>query len=105
MMIHQNFSSPEDDLNDLEAFIEQEYPGSIDLMKGGNRLLVIQASVMARSLLDHELRVLGAIVKVASARGNTVVVGNWTGVTALKHVRWDPNDFGGNLGKNPPKEV
>jgi hypothetical protein len=76
------------DLNDryaeLEAMVSTFSPEFVGVLKSGTqRLVFFREDVTAPFLSDSELRLLGAMIKVAGRFGQTIVIGPFDGVAML----------------------
>jgi hypothetical protein len=101
MMEHIKFTTQADDIHDLEAIVEEEFPGSVSAMKQGRHLWVIQDAVAANNLTNIELHRFGALLKLATLHGNTVFVGDFAGVMTFRHMRIDRKNYGKNVQESP----
>ncbi|HYH00946.1 MAG TPA: hypothetical protein VD837_17595 [Terriglobales bacterium] len=80
-MQHTDFISDEDRVRALEQDVERSIPGSVALLSRGKRAIVLQAQLLATDLTADELQLLGAVVKLATLYGNTVIAGEFAGVS------------------------
>lgn len=86
-MEHKNFISLDERYVELESMIEEQYPGFLENLSHGARVLVVQEDAVASGLSDGDLFLLGAVVKVAAHRGNAVLLARTSGVSLLTRKR------------------
>jgi hypothetical protein len=96
-MEHLDFRSIEDDYRDLEKLIDEEFPDATLRFLRNEHLLIIDATTIAEELLDEDLRLLGALIKVATHRGTHVVMGNFKGIDIFHRARPKRKGVGENL--------
>ncbi|HWR35878.1 MAG TPA: hypothetical protein VN622_08435 [Clostridia bacterium] len=80
-----------DYLAQAEQQLEERYPGSLEKIRQGKSILVIQEQAIGDEYDPEELALIGSVAKVAAHHGNVVVMVQTNGVLTLGFDKLKPS--------------